>query len=85
MQQACKTIKEVKIESIRDNVFLFKFATKEEKRIVFIGDPWHFDRALLVLAEPSGIGDIKKQSFTHTSFLVQIHNITLMCMARETI
>lgn len=48
-------------------------------------DPWHFDRALLVLAEPSDIGDIKKQSLMHISFWVQIHNIPIMCMAREAI
>ena len=85
MQQAWRTIKEVKIESMGDNVFLFKFANEVERRRVLMGVPWHFDRALLVLVEPSSIGDIKKQSFTHTSFWVQIHNMPIMCMARETI
>lgn len=85
MQQAWRTVREVKIESMGDNVFLFKFANEVERRRILKGGPWHFDRALLVLAEPSGIGDIKKQSFTHTSFWVQIHNLPIMCMVRETI
>ena len=66
-------------------MLLFKFANEVERRRILKGGPWHFDRALLVLAKPSGIGDIKKQSFTHTSFWVQIHNIPIMCMVRETI
>ncbi|KAL9445503.1 hypothetical protein AB3S75_018492 [Citrus x aurantiifolia] len=85
MQMAWRTVKEVKIESMGDNIFLFKFATKEEKKMVLMGGPWHFDRALIVLAEPTGIGDIKNQSFTHTAFWVQIHNIPIMCMNKEAI
>lgn len=85
MNQAWRTAREVKIESMGDNVFLFKFANAVDRKRILKGGPWHFDRALLVLAEPSGIGDIQKQSFTHTSFWVQIHNIPIMCMARETI
>ena len=41
-------------------MFLFKFATEGENKRVFIGGPWNFDRALLVLAELISIGDIKK-------------------------
>lgn len=65
-----------------DNIFLSKFASEDEKKKVFIRGPWHLDRALLLLFEPISIGDIKKQSFTHTSFWVQIHNISIMCMDR---
>lgn len=68
-----------------DNIFLFKFASEEEKKKVLVGGPWHFDRALIVLIEPTGIGDIKNQSFTHTTFWVQIHNIPIMCMNKEAI
>ncbi|KAL9444024.1 hypothetical protein AB3S75_017241 [Citrus x aurantiifolia] len=85
MQQAWRTVKEVKIESMGENTFLFKFASEGEKKRVLMGGPWHFDRALLVLSELTGIGDIKEQSFTHTSFWVQIHNIPIMCMVREII
>lgn len=37
MQQAWRTVKEVKIESMGDNIFLFKFATEEEKKRVLMG------------------------------------------------
>ena len=68
MQNAWRTVKEVKIESMGENIFLFKFGLEEEKKRVLMGGPWHFDRALLVLTEPDGIGAIKKQSFMHSSF-----------------
>lgn len=68
MQLAWRTVNEVKVESMGDNIFLFKFASEEEKTRVLWGGPWHFDRALIVLFEPADIGDIKNQSFTHTTF-----------------
>lgn len=85
MQIAWRPIKEVKIESLGDNIFLFKFASEEEKKRVFMGGLWHFDIALIVLTEPTGIGDIKNQSFTHATFWVQIQNISIMCMNKEAI
>lgn len=60
MQLAWRTIKEVKIESIGDNIFLFKFASEGEKKRVLMGGLWHFDRALLVLYELSSIVDINE-------------------------
>lgn len=72
-------MKEVKIESMGDNIFLFKFATEEEKKRVFMRRPWHFDISLLVLSEPAGIGDIKNKSFT------QVYNTPIMYMIRDAI
>lgn len=37
MQQAWKMVKEVKTERMRDNIFLFKFGSKEEKKRILIG------------------------------------------------
>lgn len=68
MQLAWRTVKVVKVESMGDNIFLFKFAAEEPKKRVLMGGPWHFDKALIVLTEPTGIDDIKTQSFTHTPF-----------------
>ncbi|KAH9785588.1 zinc knuckle protein [Citrus sinensis] len=85
IRQVWRSIKEVKIESMGSNVFLFKFDTKEDKKQVLMGGPWYFDRALIVLTEPRGIGDIHKQVFTHTSFWVQFHNVPIMCMHKEAI
>ncbi|KAK9187829.1 hypothetical protein WN944_019228 [Citrus x changshan-huyou] len=52
MQQVWRTVREVKIENLGDNIFMFKFALEADKRRVLVGGPWHFDRALIVPIEP---------------------------------
>ncbi|KAL9416875.1 hypothetical protein AB3S75_039958 [Citrus x aurantiifolia] len=84
MRQVWKTFREVKIESLGEKFFMFRFGTEDKKR-VFSGGPWHFDNALIVFSEPKGVGDVKKQAFTHTSFWVQLHNVPLMCMDKYAI
>lgn len=68
IQRIWKTSRDVKIESLGDNVFMFKFGSEMDKRSVLVGGPWHFDRALIVLKEPAGIRDLKKQNFSRASF-----------------
>ncbi|KAK2638621.1 hypothetical protein Ddye_026416 [Dipteronia dyeriana] len=48
----------VEIENVSENVFAFTFMNAKDKRKVLMGGPWTFDRALIVLEEPTGIGDI---------------------------
>lgn len=56
-----KIMKEVKIEELRENIFIFHFGNEADKKKVFAEVPWHFDRALIVLTEPVGIEEITKQ------------------------
>lgn len=46
-------------------MFMFKFASESDKMRVLSRGPWHFERALIVLKEPSDIKEITKQSFTY--------------------
>lgn len=85
LQQAWRPVGVVKVESLRNKIFMFKFSLAEDKRRVLKGGPWHFDRAFIVLQEPSGIGNVTEQSFSHVSFWVQLHNVPLMCMDISTI
>lgn len=62
---------------------MFKFGAEVDKKRVLINGPWHFNNAPIVFTEPVGIGDISKQSFTHTSFWVQLQNAPIMCMDKE--
>lgn len=39
MQQAWRTTKEMKVESIGDNIFIFKFASESEKKRALYGGP----------------------------------------------
>lgn len=78
-----KTMKEIKIEELGDNIFIFQFGCEADKRKVLAGGPWHFDKALIVMTEPAGLGEVTKQNFTHVSFWVQILNVPIMCMNTE--
>lgn len=39
MQQAWRTTKEIKVKSLGDNVFIFKFASESEKKRILYGGP----------------------------------------------
>lgn len=85
LQQVWRPTGVVKVESLRNKIFMFKFSLGEDKRRVLSGGPWHFDHALIVLQEPCGIGNVTEQSFSHVSLWVQLHNVPLMCMDTSTI
>lgn len=85
MQQAWQTIREVKIDAMGENIFIFRFATETDKRRASAGGPWHFNGALIIFTEPTGIGEVSKQSFTNASFWVQLKNVPIMCMDKGTI
>ena len=85
LQQAWRPVGTINVESLRHKIFMFKFYSEEDKRRVLMGGPWHFDRALIVLEESRGIGNVTDQPFSHVSFWVQLHNVPLMCMHINTI
>lgn len=58
IQQVWWTVREVKIENLGDNNFMFKLALEVDKKRVLVEGHWHFDRALIVLIEPKGIRSI---------------------------
>ncbi|KAK3195438.1 hypothetical protein Dsin_026748 [Dipteronia sinensis] len=58
----------VEIEVVDGNVFSFTFKCTEDRQMVLHGGPWRFDKALLVLVEPTGKGDIKEISFNKEAF-----------------
>ena len=39
----------VKVESMGENIFIFKFALEGEKKRILRGGPWHFNNSLMVL------------------------------------
>lgn len=83
IQQIWKTVQGVKIENTGDNKFIFQFKSALDRKRILNGGPWNFDRALIALAEFSGVGDISKVEFTKASFWVQIHNLPVICMTKE--
>ena len=78
MQQAWQTIREVKVDAMGENIFIFRFATERDKMRASAGGPWHFNGALIIFAEPTGIGELSKQSFNNASFWVQLKNVPIV-------
>ena len=58
MSQVWRTVREVRIEELGDNIFMFKFAIETNKKRILTRGPWHFNRALMVLIEPTGLGEV---------------------------
>ncbi|TXG73941.1 hypothetical protein EZV62_002520 [Acer yangbiense] len=73
----------VEIEVVDGNVFSFTFKCAEDRRMVLQGGPWRFDKALLVLVEPTERGAIQEISFNKAAFWIQILNVPLLCMMKE--
>lgn len=57
LQLVWRTVKEVRIDSLGNNIFMFKFM---DKRRIMLGGPWHFNRVSIVLTELKGIGEITR-------------------------
>ncbi|KAK3217732.1 hypothetical protein Dsin_011702 [Dipteronia sinensis] len=70
-------------EVITGNTFSFTFKNANDRWPVLQRGPWSLNKALLVLEEPVGKGDIKEMSFNKALFWIQIHNVPLLCMTTE--
>ncbi|KAK7861031.1 uncharacterized protein CFP56_029151 [Quercus suber] len=66
-----------------DNHLLFTFELEFDLEKVLIGEPWSFDRHLVVLQRYDGILLMDKVDFSKSSFWVQIHNLPLSCLTPE--
>lgn len=56
------------IESLGDNCFIFYFKSEEDKRRIIVGVPWHYENSLIVLEEPTGVGDLSLMKFNREIF-----------------
>ncbi|KAK3205034.1 hypothetical protein Dsin_019080 [Dipteronia sinensis] len=73
----------VEIEPVEGNIIIFHFRNLEAKSRILMGGLWHFDRAIIILEEPTGEGEIMELKFNRTKFWIQIHNVHLICMSEE--
>ncbi|TXG54037.1 hypothetical protein EZV62_019293 [Acer yangbiense] len=76
--------KGVEIEALEGNVFVFHFKNLEDRKYIQSEGPWTFDKAIIVFEEPLGTGDIAQMEFNTVEFWVQIHNLHLLCMTKDT-
>lgn len=72
------------IKTLGDNRFLLYFSNEQDKLRIFLDGPWHYENSLIVLVEPKGNGDITKLEFNRITFWIQMHNIPIICMNKDT-
>ncbi|KAL5579971.1 hypothetical protein UlMin_012413 [Ulmus minor] len=77
-----KTKEHFEVEAIGNNKFVFHFLSTADKRRVISSGPWCFQNKLLVLEEPTRVGDYSKMSFSKAPFWIQLHNIPVFCMSK---
>ncbi|PON45814.1 hypothetical protein PanWU01x14_255950 [Parasponia andersonii] len=66
-----------------NNVFLFHFSTKEYRQHVLAGSPWLFEKQIISLVIPTGIGEIASMNFSEVSFWIQIWNVPVAWMTEK--
>ncbi|KAL5759944.1 hypothetical protein ACOSQ2_018782 [Xanthoceras sorbifolium] len=75
--------KELEIEVIGMNMFVFRFKCEWDRKRILEGGSWCFDKNLLVLREACGIGKISDADFQFFPMWIQLHNLPVACMSRD--
>lgn len=75
-----KVEKNLMIETIGRNIFLFRFESARDCDRVLKTDPWSFDKALLILQKPSRLIKSSLLEFKFVSFWTHFLDLTLEYM-----
>ena len=75
-----RTSKDFRIRDAGKNQMVFEFKDWEDAEKVLLGEPWSFDRSLIVFQRIDGGTPIHNLDFSYVSFWVQLHNIPLSHM-----
>ena len=71
------------IRDASDNHLLFTFELESNLEKVLLGEPWSFDRHLVVLQKYDGTSPMEQVDFSKSSFWIQIHNLPLTCLSPD--
>ncbi|XP_075645403.1 uncharacterized protein LOC142616429 [Castanea sativa] len=83
MEVIAKTRKGFEIKDMGDHRVLFVFSDATDVDRGLMGEPWTFDRHLVVLEKMNSDDAIEEMSFNHTSFWVQVHDLPVRCLSLE--
>ena len=85
-KQFWRTNKGFRIQNQGNNTVLFFFESLVEVDKILRGQPWSFDKHLIVMQRYSGDVPVQEINFVKTPFQVQVHNIPvsfLTCKVAE--
>ena len=72
-----------KIQSFGDHKFLFSFDSREEVDRILEGEPWTFDKHLVVMSRYESESSLQDVRFEKTKLWVQLHGIPVKFMTVE--
>ncbi|KAL0012133.1 hypothetical protein SO802_007241 [Lithocarpus litseifolius] len=78
-----RTSSDFRIRDVGDNHLLFTFELESVLEKVLMGEPWSFDRHLVVLQRYDGLLPMDRVDFSTSSFWIQLHNLPLSCLNPE--
>ena len=78
-----RTSKDFRIRAAGKNHLVFEFEDWADAEKVLLGEPWSFDRSLIVFQRIDGGTPIHNLDFSYISIWVQLHNIPLSHMTAE--
>ena len=79
-----RTCGDFQASDAKHNHMVFTFEVEEDVEKVFMGEPWSFDRHLVVFTRYDGLGSVQELLFDKVSFWVQIHHLPFSHMTEET-
>ncbi|XP_030923483.1 uncharacterized protein LOC115950424 [Quercus lobata] len=82
-RQLWRTKESFYVSNARNNVLLFEFNLDINTEKVLQGEPWSFDRHLVILQRFNGSKAIKDLEFRVCAFWVQIHDLPFKFMTPE--
>ncbi|KAK2634032.1 hypothetical protein Ddye_028824 [Dipteronia dyeriana] len=68
MQSIWRVSEGVEMATMEGNVFAFHFRNVEDRKRIQMGGPWTFDRAIILLEEPTGAREISTMKFQTVEF-----------------
>ncbi|KAL5782771.1 hypothetical protein ACOSP7_007800 [Xanthoceras sorbifolium] len=78
-----RTVKEMRVESIAINTYIFRFKCAWDRKCILKGGPWYFDKQLIVLQEVEGLGKLFDADFKSFPIWIQLYNVPLAWLNKD--
>ncbi|KAL5821045.1 hypothetical protein ACOSQ3_022927 [Xanthoceras sorbifolium] len=78
-----RTVKEMEVESIAINTYIFIFKCTRDRKRILEGGPYYFDKQLIVLQEAEGLGKLSDANFKSFPIWIELYNVPLAWLNKD--